>query len=164
MSYDFSGLDVVAADDVERMRAVLVSLLEAFGVRRIREAADGEAAWAAIREKTPDLLITDFDMRPLDGAGLTRRIRQAPDSPNRFLPIVMVTAYTDSGRLAEARDAGVNEIAHKPVSGRVLRAHMEAVLEGPRPFIRANGYFGPDRRRVRGVAVASERRAPAPRT
>ncbi len=161
MQYDFSGLDVIVADDVERMRAMLVSTLEAFGVTRIREAEDGETAWAAIAERTPDLLITDFDMRPLDGAGLTRRIRQASDSPNRFLPIVMVTAFTDSGRLTEARDAGVNEIMHKPASARALRAHMAAVLESPRPFIHTMRYFGPDRRRVRGAAAASERRAPA---
>ena len=162
MHYDFSELDVVAADDVARMRAMLVSMLEAFGVTRIREAVDGESAWAAICERTPDLLITDFDMRPLDGAGLTRRVRQAPDSPNRFLPVVMVTAFTDPTRLAEARDAGVNEIMHKPASARALRAHMAAVLENPRPFVRTMGYFGPDRRRVRGVAAARERRAPAP--
>lgn len=161
MDRDFSGLDVVIADDVGRMRAVLVSMLEAFGVTRIREAEDGELAWAAICEQTPDLLITDFDMRPLDGAALTRRIRQAPDSPDRFLPIIMVTAFTESSRLAEARGAGVNEIMHKPASARALRAHMAAVLESPRPFIHTMRYFGPDRRRARGVAVARERRAPA---
>ncbi len=162
MDYDFSELDVLAVDDVARARAMLVSTLEAFGVTRIREAEDGESAWAAIAGRTPDLLITDFDMKPLDGAGLARRIRQASDSPNRFLPIVMVTAFTGSARLAEARDAGVNEIVHKPASARALRAHMMAVLESPRPFIHTMGYFGPDRRRVRGVAAASERRAPAP--
>ena len=162
LPYDFSGLDVVVADDIARMRAMLVSTLEGFGVTRTREAADGESAWAAICGRAPDLLITDFDMRPLDGAGLTRRIRQAPDSPNRFLPIVMVTAFTDPARLAEARDAGVNEIIHKPASARALRAHMAAVLGNPRPFIHTMSYFGPERRRARGVAAARERRAPAP--
>ena len=157
MQPDFSHLDVVIADDIERMRALLRGLLEALGVERIREAADGEAAFAAIRDRTPDLLITDFEMHPVNGAELIRRVRRHQDSPDRFLPIIMVTAYSDGDLLGVARDAGANEILRKPVSPAALLAHMAAVLDNPRPFIRTREYFGPERRR-RADAVANERR------
>ena len=156
---EFAGLDVLVAEDVERMRLLLRAMLESFGVVRIREAGDGEAAYRAVWDRAPDLLITDFEMRPVHGAELVRRIRRDEDSPNPYLPVIMVTAYSDHEHLAAARGAGVNEILRKPVSAKALRAHMIAVLESPRPFIRAPGYFGPDRRR-RAAGVQAERRAP----
>lgn len=157
MQADFSHLDVVIADDVERMRALLRGLLEALGVARIRETADGEAAFAAIRERAPDLLITDYGMHPVNGAELIRLVRRHEDSPDRFLPVIMVTAYSDGELLGLARDAGANEILRKPVSPAALLAHMVAVLDNPRPFIRTREYFGPERRR-RDDAVVNERR------
>jgi len=47
----------------------------------------------------------------------------------------------------QARDAGVNEFIAKPVTSRNLFLRIAAVVERPRPFVRASTYFGPDRRR-----------------
>jgi DNA-binding response OmpR family regulator len=47
----------------------------------------------------------------------------------------------------QARDAGVTEFMAKPVSVKALCARINAIIDSPRPFIRASGYFGPDRRR-----------------
>ena len=49
--------------------------------------------------------------------------------------------------MLQARDAGVTEFMAKPVSVKALCARINAIIDAPRPFIRANGYFGPDRRR-----------------
>jgi DNA-binding response OmpR family regulator len=85
-------------------------------------------------------------MAPMDGLELTRLIRTSEDSPDPFVPIIMLSGHVD--RMRAARDAGVSEFMMKPVSVRTFLACLGAVVERPRPFVRANGYFGPDRRRM----------------
>jgi hypothetical protein len=50
-------------------------------------------------------------------------------------------------RVAEARDAGVNEFLAKPVTARGVIHRINLIVEHPRPYIRCETYFGPDRRR-----------------
>jgi len=65
-------------------------------------------------------VITDWRMEPLDGLDLTRIIRTGEDSPNPFVPIIMLTGYTEVARVHEARDAGVTEFLAKPVSSSMV--------------------------------------------
>ena len=51
------------------------------------------------------------------------------------------------GLFAEARDAGVNEFMAKPITARGVLERLALVIDHPRPFIRSDDYFGPDRRR-----------------
>ena len=73
--------------------------------------------------------------------------RSAADSTNPYVPIIMLTAYSEMNRIVEARDSGVNEFVVKPISVNTLFSRIQAVIEKPRPFIRNNNFFGPDRRR-----------------
>jgi DNA-binding response OmpR family regulator len=59
----------------------------------------------------------------------------------------MLTGYTEYRRVAEALDAGINEFLAKPISPRDLYLRIASIIDHPRPFVRARGYFGPDRRR-----------------
>lgn len=155
------GLDVLVADDSPQMRAYYRSVLAMIGAARMREAGDGAEAFQIICEDAPDLLITDYGMAPQDGVELTRAVRADAESPNAYLPIIMVTAYTDGKRIGMAREAGVNLLLHKPVTPEELVRHITDVISDPQPFIRTRNYFGPDRRSGRAVAVRNERRAPA---
>jgi hypothetical protein len=47
----------------------------------------------------------------------------------------------------EARDVGVNEFLSKPVTARGVLSRIAQVVDNPRPYVRTDGYFGPDRRR-----------------
>lgn len=168
MEFGFDSLDVLVVDDDHRMRHFLRTAVESFGVSRVREASDGADAYEAIAAAPPDLLVTDYQMEPVDGVRLIRRIRRSAEDAVRFLPIIMVTACAESAKLALARDAGVNAILRKPVSLRDLADGMTAICRDPLPFIRTRGYFGPDRRRNPnpGIALgfaretADERRVP----
>jgi DNA-binding NtrC family response regulator len=62
-------------------------------------------------------------------------------------PVIMITGYTTQKRVAEARDAGVNEFLAKPVTARGIIDRITRIVEHPRPYIRTETYFGPDRRR-----------------
>ena len=59
----------------------------------------------------------------------------------------MVTGHTERARVEAARDAGVTEFLAKPITTQNLLTRLIEVVERPRPFIRCEGYFGPDRRR-----------------
>lgn len=155
----FDTLDVMIAEDSDQMRAYLRSIFETAGTARIRDARDGTEALAAIRAEPPDLMVTDFQMPGLDGPALTLAIRSSASERLRFMPIVMVTAFTERSQLRKAFDAGVNSILHKPVLPADLLQAVAAALATPRPFVRARGYFGPDRR-SRQVPVIGDRRAP----
>ncbi len=161
MLVKIEGLDVVVADDNEQMRAYHRSVLELIGTARVREACDGGQAFLAICGNAPDLLITDYDMAPEDGIELTRAVRDESRSPNPYLPVIMVTAYTDKLHIGLARDAGVNDLLHKPITPKELSRSIAGAIDDPQPFIRTRAYFGPDRRGRRAVLVRNERRVPA---
>ena len=161
MQRQLEGLDIVIAEDDSQMRVFYRSIFEAFGTRRIREAIDGSEAFALIGESAPDMLLTDYGMSPLDGIGLTRLLRDKDHSPAPLLPILMVTAYTDKERMRLARDAGVQDVLHKPVTPQSLVEHVARIRRNPVPYVQTRNYFGPDRRRAVRRIDSPERRAPA---
>ena len=148
---------VLIVDDQDFIRSLLRHILGVLGCTTISDAANGEAAWEIIRDNPPDLLIVDWEMEPMDGMELVRKIRNDDASPDRFMPIIMITAHSERPRIIEARDIGINEFVMKPVSARTLFSRLNAVIEHPRRFVRAGEYFGPDRRRKR-TFVDFERR------
>lgn len=129
------------------MRTLLKTLLHALGVKQVHEASDGEAGFKLLREINPDFVLTDLSMKPMDGIEFTRTVRSAKDSPNHHIPIIMVTGHTERPRIMAARDAGVTEILAKPITAQSLMLRIAEVVEKPRPFVRCEGYFGPNRRR-----------------
>jgi len=160
MAYQFNKIRVLLVEDNAHMRKLLKALLEAVGVRDIVEAHDGGLAWMAMKKEPVDFALIDWEMYPVDGLELVRKIRTDPDSPNPFLPVIMVTAHTERARVMKARDLGVTEFLAKPVSAQSLSQRIEELIERPRPYIRTREFFGPDRRRGRkgGNYIGPERR------
>jgi CheY-like chemotaxis protein len=147
MTTGLEALRVLVADDNQHMRAILVVMLNSFGIKAIREVKDGADGMEALRRWPADLAVVDFQMEPVDGVAFTRMVRTAPDTPNPYLPIIMLTGHSEMARVTEARDAGVNEFIVKPLTAKVLVDRINACIYRQRPFIRCEGYFGPDRRR-----------------
>ncbi len=141
------ALQVLLVDDNQHMRAITSAVLQSAGVRTVREASDGGAALEVLRDQAVDLAIVDFNMFPLDGVEFTRLVRNSPDSANPYLPIIMMTGHSEKSRVVEARDAGVTEFVVKPITAKAILERMNAVIYKPRPFVKTDGYFGPDRRR-----------------
>lgn len=148
---------VLIVDDQDFIRSLLRHILAVLGCSHITDAPDGETAWDIILGNPPDLLIVDWEMPSMSGIELVNKVRNDKASPDRFMPIIMVTAHTERPRILTARDAGVNEFVMKPVSAKTLFSRLNAVIEHPRRFVRTKDYFGPDRRRKR-VFVDFERR------
>jgi len=145
--YNLSRLNFLIVDDNKHMRALVKSILHALGVKNVLEASDGADAFKELRHFPADVIICDWNMSPLDGLDFVRMVRTGSDSPNPFVPIIMLTGHTEMNRVMEARDSGVHEFLAKPISAKKLYSRIRSIIENPRPFVRAGLYFGPDRRR-----------------
>ena len=141
------AIQVLIVDDNQHMRAIASAILQSAGIRKIREVSDGAAALEALREAPVDIAIVDFNMFPLDGVEFTRLVRNSPDSPNPYLPIIMMTGHSEKHRVMEARDSGVTEFVVKPITAKAVFDRIQACIIRPRSFVKTDGYFGPDRRR-----------------
>jgi CheY-like chemotaxis protein len=147
MASGLESLKALVVEDNTHMRALLRALLNALGIKDIIEAANGQAGLNLLRERKIDLVLTDLAMAPMDGLELTRHLRNDENSPNLFIPIIMITGHTEKYRVEAARDAGVTEFLAKPITAHNLFARITEILEKPRAFVRCDSYFGPDRRR-----------------
>ena len=145
--YNLDRLNVLVLDDNRNMRTLIQSLLFALGVRQIHEAPDVKQAFRDLQYFHADIVITDWYMEPLNGLDFVRMVRSGDNSPNPYVPIIMLTGHTELHRVCEARDAGVNEFLAKPISATALYSRLTSIIEYPRPFIRTKTYFGPCRRR-----------------
>lgn len=134
-------------DDQEFITTLLRQMVKVLGCIDIHVFSNGEEAWNYFKENPVDIVIADWQMLPMSGLKLTQLIRKSPDSPNPFVPIIMVTAYREREHVFKARDTGVTEYVVKPVSPKGLFSRIEAVIERPRRFVRVGEFFGPDRRR-----------------
>ncbi|MDP2258655.1 MAG: response regulator [Caulobacter sp.] len=153
MELGLGELKVLLVDDNDHMRTIVGTILKGIGILNVREARDGSEALEALRTWPADLAIVDFRMEPMDGVDFTRLIRNAADSRNPFLPIIMMTGFADRPRVEEARDSGVTELIVKPVTARAIIDRLNAVVYRPRPFVRTADYFGPRRRGIDDVAM-----------
>jgi CheY-like chemotaxis protein len=149
MSGGFETLKALIVEDNQHMRSLLRALLNSVGITDVSEASHGGTAIETLRRRKADLVLTDLAMKPMDGLAFTRYVRNDPQSPNPFVPIIMITGHTEKARVEQARDAGVTELLAKPVTAGNLFARIAEIVERPRAFVRTDSYFGPDRRRHR---------------
>ncbi|HVI52685.1 MAG TPA: response regulator [Candidatus Sulfotelmatobacter sp.] len=151
-------LKVLVVEDNQHFRLLISTVLHTLGITQVEEARDGVDALRRLHSFPADFVIVDWKMEPMDGIGFAHAIRHSPESPNPFLPIIMVTGYSEAALVAEARNAGVNEFLAKPISARSLVARITSVLQTPRAFVRSPDYFGPDRRRGQQPFSGPDRR------
>jgi len=116
---------ILIVDDNPTNVKILQTRLTAEGYE-IVTAADGEAALAAARQHTPDLILLDIMMPKLDGIEVCRRLRADPDFP--FTPIIIVTAMSASKDVVAGLEAGGDEYLTKPVDHAALVARVRSML------------------------------------
>jgi len=144
------------------MREIMKMILRGLGVGQVLSAGDVAGALAIAGRTTPDLIFIDWCMAPEGGLDLVRRLRDPADPLCPFVPIVMCTGHSDIHHVRTARDAGVTEFLAKPVSVASVARRIEEVIHRPRNFVRANGFFGPDRRRASRDFAGHDRRGGNP--
>ncbi|MEE9317956.1 MAG: response regulator, partial [Rhodospirillales bacterium] len=75
---------VLIVDDQDFIRSLVRHILGVLGCSHITDVPDGLSAWEVIQDSPPDLLIVDWEMQPMDGIELVKKVRNDPHSPDRF--------------------------------------------------------------------------------
>lgn len=157
MKSGLENLTVLLVEDNAFMMGLVDRVLRHLGLERIHRARDGEEAIRFLRaiKNRPeragtsgvDMIISDLVMSPINGLLLLQWVRTSKDSPNRFMPFVMLSGAADKEYVEASRHLGASEFLAKPFSVTTVYDHLRELIERPRPFILSKDYFGPDRRR-----------------
>jgi two-component system, response regulator PdtaR len=102
------GLKVVVAEDEGLIRMDIVASLEEAGLVVVGQGADGEEAVALATEHEPDLVVMDIKMPKLDGISAAEKIAALK------IPVVLLTAFSDSELVSRAAQAGAMAYVTKP--------------------------------------------------
>ncbi len=166
--YNLDLFTVLIVDDNTYMRNLLRSIVQKLGAGKILTAAHGGEAIETLKlvESDPqkagvgnvDMVLSNWEMSPVDGMMLLRWLRRHKESPDKFMPFVLVTGHADIDKVQEARDLGATEVLGKPYSVQSLIRRLEMLIERPRQYVLTGEYFGPDRRRRRSRSQPRERR------
>jgi signal transduction histidine kinase/CheY-like chemotaxis protein len=124
----FPGLKVLIADDGAVNREVATAALTRLGAA-VHTVENGAQAIAAVRDGAFDVVLMDGSMPDIDGFAAARAIREQEQRDGRErLPIVALTAHV-IGKAADAwRDAGMDDIVHKPFTLAQLGACLQRLF------------------------------------
>ena len=109
-------------EDDDHIRLALRLVLEDEGYR-VREAADGRSGLAAFHAEEPDLVLLDLRLPDISGFDVCRALRAMS-----IVPIIMVTAQTDTRDMVTGLEAGADDYVTKPVVPKELAARIRAHL------------------------------------
>lgn len=134
LGLEIEDLDILLVDDSAHMRLLLQTILRAFGVKDVRHAADGRTGLAEIRAKAPSLIISDWEMAPMNGDEFLQKLRRADNAPFCFIPAIVLTAHSKPSLVRRAFESGASQFLVKPVTPRNLLHRIEWVLADTRPY------------------------------
>jgi DNA-binding response OmpR family regulator len=117
---------VLLVEDDPRVRRVLHLALQDEGYIVV-EAATGEQGLQAM-EDAPDIVLLDLMLPGVDGFTVCRSIRRKSD-----VPVIMVTARTDSHDVVAGLEAGADDYVTKPLVAKELSARIRALLRRVAP-------------------------------
>ena len=113
---------ILIVDDEQLIRSALTAKFEYIGIVPdvLYEASDGKEALNIIRNKQPDIVITDIRMPVMDGITLLETVKK--DFPN--IEFIILTGYAEFGYAKRAMDFGVHSYILKPISNEELKSAL----------------------------------------
>jgi len=121
---DKAKLRVVVADDEPITRMDIKEILESAGYDVVEEAADGFDAVEACKKHHPDLVLMDVKMPLLNGLSAAQIVMDEELADT----VIMLTAYSESGFIEEAKDVGVAGYLVKPIDEKSLVPSIELAV------------------------------------
>ncbi len=146
-----AGASLLIAEDDRAVRESLQRALTLEGYH-VRTASNGAEALEAIAADRPDALLLDVSMPVVDGLTVCRVLRSEGDR----LPVLMLTARTETSDRVAGLDAGADDYLPKPYELDELLARVRALL-------RRSGYADEDGAEGGELRVADLRLDPAAR-
>lgn len=155
--YNLTNVDILVVDENVFMRKLVTGILREFNFHNIQLATNSEDAIHYFQHNSVDLVFSNWGPEAGEVAFL-QQVRNYKESAHPFVPIIILSAFTEEKYVKLARDLGMNEFLALPISARQVYNHICEVIENPREFIHAPNFCGPDRRRRQGKYRGEERR------
>ncbi|SRR5579885_725153 len=127
-------------------RGIIAQMLRGFGLEAPVLLGTGKEAQDFLLHNYVDICIIEAMLPDMMGTDLVTWIRRREASQIRFVPIIVLTGYTQFNLVSEARDAGASLVVKKPVSAQMLWDRIVWAGRSNRAFIETADYVGPDRR------------------
>lgn len=121
-------LRALVVDDNTYARAISAAALKKLGVGNVVEADGGAAAILMLMSEPFDLMLMDWYMPDVSGAGLMQVLRDPRFGAPAATPVILMTAYASRDNIARARELGVNEVLVKPFTTEQLGTALGRVL------------------------------------
>ncbi len=118
MGVDLSS-PILIVDDTVSVRRILTSLVKRIGFTKVDVADDGTDALFKLGARKYGLVISDWQMQPMDGYALLKAMRS--DKALEEIPFIMITVHSEIEKVVAARNAGVNGFISKPFTAKTLR-------------------------------------------
>src|SRR6185369_16573305 len=135
-------LEILIADDHPIFRKGLIQVIDAEpGLRVVAEAADGAAAFDAIRTARPDVAVLDIEMPKMGGFQVARALREQ----EIVVPIIFLTMYKDQKMFDMALELGAKGYLLKDSVVDDIAVAIRAVAEGQYYFSPQTSSFLVDR-------------------
>ncbi|MDZ7924280.1 MAG: response regulator [Marinagarivorans sp.] len=113
------AIKILVADDATFVRDMIKRSLRNMAVGiDITEAQDGAKARSLIKQKIPDLILSDWEMPNVSGEELLKWVRETPETSQ--IPFIMITSRGDREHVMAAVQAGVNDYISKPFTPEEL--------------------------------------------
>ncbi|KPN62565.1 two-component system, chemotaxis family, response regulator CheY [Aliiroseovarius crassostreae] len=119
-------LRIIVVDDMSTSRGIITQALEAFGVRQIETASDGQDALQKISTWPVHLVISDMNMPGMNGLQLLHALRSTPQT--RGVGFLLITGKADREIIEYGKKLGMNNFVKKPFQLDQLRGAIEAIV------------------------------------
>jgi diguanylate cyclase (GGDEF)-like protein len=118
---------VLVIDDSKFVRTTFRRILESS--MDVREEADGEAGWQAIEsDASIQLVFCDISMPNMDGFGVLRHVRGAPEERIRQLPVVVISGDEDEATRRRVRECGATDFISKNADATEVLSRIDNQL------------------------------------
>lgn len=118
-----SDTKVVIVDDSDFSRSLIRKMLSEEGYDIVGEANSAEAALLVIKDKQPNIVITDIVMPEISGIELTEKITQAFDD----ISVIVISSLSQEHVILEAIGAGASDFIAKPIQKQQLLDSIQKV-------------------------------------
>lgn len=123
------NMNVLVVDDYQTMIRIIKNLLKQLGFNNVDEATDGTAAYDLLTTKKYGLVISDWNMEPMSGLDLLKKVRSTGGNDNiSKVPFIMITAESKTENVIAAKQAGVNNYIVKPFNAETLKTKITSVI------------------------------------
>jgi two-component system, chemotaxis family, chemotaxis protein CheY len=119
------GGRVLIVDGSAEVRSIVRKLLAKLGFRNVEEAPDSATALTQLAEKQTALLILSWNLEPMDGRAVLKKLRAEPAHAN--LPVIVMTSEHVINKVVQAVKAGATCIINTPFDADTLKAKIEQI-------------------------------------